>query len=77
MAIIGDILQSVKEVRKGRKKTQIMQSANLNYVQTKKYLSYLIDCGFVVTTDGQTYVITPRGSQFLQLIEIQKIHSIR
>jgi len=75
--IISDILKIVKTSKKGRKKTQIMQSANLNYAQTKKYLNYLTDCGFLVATERQTYVITNEGSRFLQFVVIQKIPNLR
>ena len=77
IAIIGDILKTVKNSREGRKKTQIMQSANLNYVQTKKYINSLIDCGFLVVTQREMYVITKEGTRFLQLVEVQRIHSLR
>lgn len=77
VAIIGDILQTVKNSREGRRKTQIMQSANLNYIQMKKYLNYLLNCGFLVITERETYMITERGSRFLQLVEIQRIQSLR
>lgn len=75
--IISDILKTVKTSKKGRKKTQIMQSANLNYAQTKKYLNYLTDCGFLVVTERQTYVITNEGSRFLLFVVIQKIPNLR
>jgi predicted transcriptional regulator len=77
VAIMSDILKSVKRSREGRRKTQIMQSANLNYVQTKKYLNYMHNCGFLVITQRETYMITQKGARFLQLIEIQKIQNIR
>ncbi|NIQ07533.1 MAG: hypothetical protein GWO20_17975, partial [Candidatus Korarchaeota archaeon] len=47
LTIIIDILKAIKNSKKGRRKTQIMQSANLNYAQMKKYLSYLLDCGMI------------------------------
>jgi predicted transcriptional regulator len=77
LAIIGDILSSVRNSKEGRRKTQIMQSANLNYIQTKKYLSYMYNCGFLVITQKETYVMTARGARFLHLIEMQKIQNIR
>jgi len=77
VTIIGDILKSVRMAREGKKLSQIMQSANLNYVQTKKYLNYLLNCGFLVYTQKETYAITPDGSRYLQLIEIQKMRTIR
>ncbi len=74
VSIIGDILEAVKNSRKGRRKTQIMQSANLNYSQTKKYLDYLLDCGYLMVTERETYTITNEGSRFLQLVDLQKIN---
>lgn len=77
MTIIVDILKSVENSRKGRRKTQIMQSANLNYVQMKKYLSYLTDCGLLEVSKVQKYVITKKGSRFLQFVELPKIRDLR
>lgn len=77
LTIMSDILKSVKNSREGRKKTQIMNCAHLNYVQTKKYLNYMHNCGFLVVTQRETYVITEKGSRFLQLTEIQKIQGLR
>jgi len=77
ISIIGDILETVKNSRKGRRKTQIMQSANLNYTQTKKYLDYLLDCGYLMVTERETYTITNKGSRFLQLVDLQKINMVR
>lgn len=76
MTIIGDILKSIKASRNGRKLSQIMQSANLNYIQTKKYLNYLLNCGFLIVTEKETYAITSNGLKFLQFVEIQRIHMI-
>lgn len=74
VTIIGDILQSVKDSPgKEKRKTQIMQSANLNYFQIKKYLNYLLNCGFLTRTDKETYVVTEKGSRFLQLTEIERL----
>lgn len=67
VSIINDILKSVKDSSgKGKRKTQIMQSANLNYLQMKKYLNYLLECGFLMLTEKETYVMTEEGSRFLQ-----------
>jgi len=77
VSIISDILTTVKNSRKGRRKTQIMQSANLNYTQTKKYLGYLLTCGYLVVTEKETYAITNEGSRFLQLVDLQRIRMVR
>jgi len=75
--IVSDVLQTVKDSRRGMKKTQIMQSANLNYIQTKKYLNYMLNYGFLVVTERDIYVITEKGNRYLQLIEMYRIRSIR
>jgi len=75
-SIIEDILRSVKNSKNGRKKTQIMQSANLNYRQMKKYITYMLNCGYLTVTDGQTYIITENGSRFLRWIEAQRIQKL-
>ncbi|MEM3641046.1 MAG: winged helix-turn-helix domain-containing protein [Candidatus Bathyarchaeia archaeon] len=77
MTIIGEILKNISKSNKGLKKTQIMQSANLNYVQTKKYLNYLNGMGLIVYTERKTYLLTEKGTKFLLLMEMQMMHSIR
>ena len=47
VSIMNAIPRSIRGPREGRKKTQIMQSANLDYIQTKKYLNYMLYCGFL------------------------------
>ena len=74
--IIRDILEGIRSKKEVRR-TQVMNVARLNYIQTKKYLNYLLNCGFVVLTEKGTYVITEKGKKFLQLIEIQRMHIIR
>lgn len=75
--IVCDILSNVQTHHDGRKKTQIMQSANLNYVQTRKYLNYMVTAGFLMVTQQETYLITPKGHKYLQMVEIQGLRSIR
>lgn len=72
VTIIIDILNTVKNSGGGRRKTQIMQSANLNYMQMKRYLNYLTNRGLVLFTEKQTYTITNKGSKFLQFAKMQK-----
>jgi len=72
--IMIDILDSVRNSRKGKKKTRIMQSARLNHVQTGKYLNHLVGCGYLVGTNEETYVLTKDGFRFLQLIEMQRVN---
>jgi len=76
VSIMNDILRSIRSSSEGRKKTQIMQSANLNFIQTKKYLNYMLNCGFLVVTERETYALTEKGSKLLLMIEMQKIQSL-
>lgn len=76
MTIIGDILKSLKNSRGGKRKTQIMQSANLNYVQLDKYLRYLLHHGFLKITEKGKIEITEDGARFLLFLEAQKIPAI-
>jgi len=71
--IISDILTAINNSRSGRKKTQIMQSANLNHFQTTKYLDYMTNCGYIVATLDATYILTDKGARFLQLGETQEL----
>ena len=71
--IMIDILDAVRNSRKEKKKTHIMQSVKMNHLQTEKYLNYLIGCGYLVGTNKETYVLTKDGFRFLQLIEMQRV----
>ncbi len=75
--IICDILTTCRSSQEGRKKTQIMQSANLNYFQTRKYLGFMINCGYISVTQKETYVITAKGSKYLLMIQIQEFTRMR
>jgi len=66
--IIADIIKSVKYKPRGKKKTHIMQSANLSYDQINKYLDLLMRNGLIIF-DGGVYRSTTRGLEFLETIE--------
>jgi predicted transcriptional regulator len=68
MTIAADILKSISYSRKGRRKTNIMQSANLNSEQLNKYLDLLIRNGFVII-EGHMYKPTSSGLEFLEAVE--------
>jgi len=62
--ICADILKVSKA---GAKKTHIVYRANLNFKIVKKYLSRLIDNGFLLDgSENGTFVTTERGSDFLE-----------
>ena len=68
--IVGDILKSIAKSNRGVRKTQIMQSANLNTDLLNKYLDLLIRNNFIII-DGYAYKLTRRGIAFLQNIETE------
>ena len=62
--ICADILKVSKA---GAKKTHIVYRANLNFMIVKKYLSRLIDNGFLMDrSENGVFVTTDRGSDFLE-----------
>lgn len=73
MTIISDILKSLKESRGGKRKTQIMQSANLNHVQLDKYLRYLLHNNMLKISEQGKIEITADGAKFLIFLEAGKI----
>ena len=66
--IIADILKSVR-YGKGKRKTNIMQSANLNFDMVNKYLDLLLRNGYIILADGCRYKPTPDGLRFLENLE--------
>jgi len=74
--IMTDILKSVHRSRQGIKKTQLMQSARLNHIQTQKYLNYMMNCGYIVA-ERRTYMLTEKGKRYLQIVETQLISAMK
>ena len=68
VSICMDILETLKNKREGKRKTNIMQSANLSTDQVKKYLELLYING-LVKNDRGIYQVTRRGVEFLETIE--------
>jgi len=66
--IIADILKSLRYNPKGKRKTKIMQSANLSYDQLNRYLDLLMRNGYVMV-EGHVYKPTSRGLEFLENVE--------
>jgi predicted transcriptional regulator len=54
-----------------------MQSANLNYIQTRKYLDFMANYGYISVTQKETYVVTAEGSKYLQMVQIHEITRMR
>lgn len=62
LQIIADILAITK---KGAKKTRVMYQANLSYKLLCKYLYEVSAAGLVVCENGDCYVLTVKGKEFL------------
>ena len=71
-AIMLDIMSTIRKYPVGKKKTQIMVGAKLNYNQTEKYLNFLVSEGLVSLSDRRMYKLTNKGLDFLQIIEMQR-----
>lgn len=74
--IVGDILGSINRDPKGKTKTNIMRSANLNFDQVNKYLDMLMLCDFIKarhplkSQELVRYRLTERGLGFLRNFEV-------
>jgi len=62
LRIIADILSIV---RVKAKKTRIMYQANLSYRLLCRYMGEVLDSGLIESEDGDCYVLTVRGEEFL------------
>ena len=70
--IIGDILDTIYRAPKGKTKTGIMRSTNLNFDQANKYLETLVLCDIVRAADPlrsqevARYRLTAKGVNLLK-----------
>lgn len=74
--ILVDILNTLKEKPDGKTKTQIMQSARLNYKQVTKFINLLLLCDLIRAepfNHGKrkltSYALTKHGSEFLESLQ--------
>ena len=74
-AIIGEILESINRDPKGKTKTNIMRSANLNLQQVNTYLLHLVVLRLVKPVDPvksqeeARYKLTEEGFQLIRNIQ--------
>lgn len=66
--ILAEILQTAKD---GAKQTRIMYDCNLNYRQTRRFVSYLLETGLL--TIGNSYHTTEKGLRFLGAYQALKL----
>ena len=62
LQIIADILDITSN---GAKKTWIMYQANLSYKLFCRYLEEVMQCGLVAFGEGNSYILTSKGEEFL------------
>jgi len=62
LQIIADVLSIA---RQGAKKTPIMYQANLSYRLLDRYIREVLNAGLVNFGDGNRYVLTAKGREFL------------
>ena len=77
--IIGDILDAIYRDPKGKTKTSLMRSTNLNFDQANKYLNSLILCDIVRATDplrsqeAARYRLTEKGVSLLKNFDLWQL----
>lgn len=71
--IIADILNALVNNPKGKRKTNIRQSANLSSYMSDKYLEFLLHNDFIKVEQGGIYKPTTKGLKLLQSLDINYI----
>jgi len=66
--IFAEILKTTKSER-GKKKTDIMRSVNLNYYQVNKYLRLLLINGLLCVDTDERYKPTKKGLEIIEKLE--------
>lgn len=64
--IFADIIKTASQEQI---KTHIMYSANLSYAQIRRYITELLEMGFIEEIDGRAYRATEAGRHFLNTYE--------
>ncbi|UCC32832.1 MAG: hypothetical protein JSW53_03250 [Candidatus Bathyarchaeota archaeon] len=77
--IVGDILGTIYHDPRGKTKTGIMRSTNLNFNQANKYLDFLILCDMVKATNPlksqelARYRLTDKGLVLLKNFDVWQL----
>lgn len=66
--IVTDVLDTLKSTPKGKRITNIMQGARLNFEQTSRYLDILTISG-LIKADGPRYSVTEKGLKLARNLE--------
>jgi len=69
LTILAEILKTTNESGKGKSKTNIMQSVNLNYHQANKYLRLLLINKLLCIDSKDRYKPTKKGLELIRTLE--------
>ncbi|NIU80946.1 transcriptional regulator [Candidatus Bathyarchaeota archaeon] len=69
LTILVDVLKTTMKSKKGKKKTGIMQDANLNSRQATKYLHLLLANGLLNPDSKERYRPTQKGLELVHTLE--------
>ena len=73
--IIVDILNSLVNNPRGKRKTNIRQSANLSSHMSDKYLEFLLRNDFIKVEEGGIYKPTTKGLKLLQNLDLHYLRT--
>lgn len=63
------VMEILKSLKSGRKKTQTMKDVNLSFVQAQQYLGILLEKGLIERTDDKVFKTTTSGLKFIEKCE--------
>ena len=63
------VMEILKSLKSGRKKTQTMKDVNLSFVQAQQYLGILLEKGLIEKTDDKVFKTTTSGLKFIEKCE--------
>lgn len=69
LTVFAEILKTTNEFKKGKKKTDIVRSVNLNYPQASRYLNLLLINGFLWLDSEDRYKPTKKGLELIRTLE--------
>lgn len=71
--IITDVLDTLRANPRGKRITNIMQGAHLNFEQTSRYLDVMLMTG-LIKADGPRYRVTEKGLRLAE--DLENLHVV-
>jgi predicted transcriptional regulator len=66
--IVQDLLKVTKEEKRA-KKTRIMQRAYLDWRNFHRYFDFLLEEGFIINCDSNSYKLTEKGEELIKRLD--------